>query len=116
MVCSDDGLGVKGNEGIKSSRNQATRTNRRHGRRASVVHLGGINRQVNDHHRVHELYAQLRDMVHRKQKVKKPHDSENGSESESDLSSDSDDEAMADREITLKYKDANELLNEHIPK
>ena len=42
---------------------------------------------------------------------KKPEDSDKGSDSESDLSSDSDDEATADREIILKHKDANDLLN-----
>ena len=104
VVCNDDGPDVKTNEEIKSTGKQPITTNRRRGRRSSVVHLGGVNRQANDHHRVHELYAQLRDMVHRKRKPKRPEDSDKGSDSESDLSSDSDDEDTADREIILSIK------------
>ena len=111
VVSSNDGPDLETNEEIKSTGKQTITGNRRRGRRSSVVHLGGMKANVNDHHRVHELYAQLRDMVHRKRRSKRPEDSDKGSDSESDLSSDSDDEATADREIILKHKDANDLLN-----
>ena len=106
-----DGSNAEANEAVKSSVAKPPGGQKRRGRRASVVHLGGINRQVNDHHRVHELYAQLREMIHRKRKSKRPEDSERDTGSESDSSTDSDDEDMVKRDITLNHKDAHELLN-----
>ena len=64
-----------------------------------------------DHHRVHELYAQLRDMVHRKQKLRSRKIVKGEVNPSRIYLVIQMMKLRLDREITLKYKDANELLN-----